>query len=373
MDVIELTKKLIRFNTVNPPGNEEDIALYLGGLLKKNGFRVEYPVLDKHRLHLVAEKGVHAKHAPVILSGHLDVVPIGTKKWTKKPFSAEIESGKLFGRGSSDMKGGVAAIVCAAINVFKESAPKKGLRIILTAGEEVGCFGCRDLQATGFDIGKASGLIIAEPTANLPFTGHKGGLFINAYASGTAAHASMPQKGDNAIYKAAHAIVNLEKIDFNVEKDPLLGLPTINIGIIKGGTNFNSVPDSAEFTIDVRTTGKLSNEKALEIIQQTAGNEITLEPFVNLNACYTNEKEAFVNTVYEVCESENIKADLPASAPYLTDASVLQPWLDNVPTVILGPGEPGMAHKTDEYCYVDKIVQAGKIYQRIILNWDKTQ
>lgn len=370
MDVIELTKKLIQFNTVNPPGNEEDIALYIGELLSKNGFNVKYPELDKHRLHVIAEKNINNDNTPIVLSGHIDVVPLGAKTWIKNPFISEIEDGKLYGRGASDMKSGIASIICAAISTTEDTTLKKGIRLLITAGEEIGCFGARDLYLKGYDIGKASGLIIAEPTSNIPLTGHKGGLFINAYTKGVSAHASMPQKGDNAIYKAAQAIVNLQKLDFKAKKDPLLGYPTLNIGTIKGGANFNSVPDKAEFTIDIRTTGKLSNEQALTLVKKNVGDDVIIEPFVNLNSYYTDESEEFTKTIYKICNTESIEANLPASAPYLTDASVFQSWYNNVPTVILGPGEPDMAHKTDEFCYVDKIIQAERIYKNIIINWD---
>ena len=368
---ILLTQKLIRFETVNPPGNEKQIAEFIGELLVSNGFNVKYPRLSDNRWHLIAEKGVTNDSSPIVLCGHLDVVPLNTKKWIVPPFKGEIINGKIFGRGASDMKSGMAAIICASLQVFKENPPKKGIRIFLTADEESGCNGVSNLRSRKYNIGKASGLIVAEPTANIPVTGHKGGLFINAKTRGVAAHSSMPHKGENAIYKAARAILKLGKFEFNVGEDELLGFPTLNVGTIKGGTNFNSVPDFAEFTIDVRTTKKLSNSDALQMLKDKLGEEVILEPFVNLNAFYTDEKEAFVQTVYEVCKLEGIESKLPLSVPYLTDASVIQPWYDNVPTIILGPGQPEQAHKTDEFCYIHKIEQSVKIYKKIINKWEQ--
>jgi len=364
---ILLTQKLIRFETINPPGNEKQIAEFIGEILISHGFNVKYPKLSENRYHLIAEKGITDKFSPIVLCGHLDVVPLSSKKWTVDPFKGEIINGKIFGRGASDMKSGVAAIICAAIQIFNENPPKKGIRIFLTADEETGCSGARNLCSKKYNIGKASGLIIAEPTANIPITGHKGGLFINASTQGVAVHSSTPHKGENAIYKAARAILKLEKFEFNVEKDELLGFPTLNVGTIKGGMNFNSVPDRAEFTIDVRLTKKLSSADALQMLKDELGEDVTLEPFVDLNACYTDEKNAFIQTVYDACKSEGIESKLPASAPYLTDASVIQPWYNNVPTVILGPGQPEQAHQTDEFCYINKIEQSVKIYKKIII------
>ncbi len=121
---------------------------------------------------------------------------------------------------------------------------------------------------------------------------------------------------------------------------------------------------------EILLTQKLSNADALQMLKDKLGEEVMLEPFVDLNACYADEKTKFVQTVYDVCKSEGIESKLPASAPYLTDASVIQPWYDNVPTVILGPGQPEQAHQTDEFCYVNKIEQSVKIYKKIINKWE---
>ncbi|MFC2087039.1 M20 family metallopeptidase [Bacteroidota bacterium] len=373
MDEVKLTQELLRFNTINPPGNEEPVARYIGTILTEKGFDVQYQGLGKNRLQLIAKKGISEITPPVVFNGHLDVVPLGTKKWIKDPFNGDIIDGKLYGRGASDMKSGVAAMVCAAVQVFDENPPKKGVRLIITAGEEIGCFGARHLDPEKHDIGKASGLIVTEPTANIPVTGHKGGLFMSAKTTGISAHSSMPHEGDNAIYKAARAITKLERYSFNNEMDELLGCPTINVGTIQGGTNFNSVPDSTEFTMDIRTTKKNSNNRILQMIKDLLGNEVFVDAFVNLEPVHTDHTSHFVKVVYEVCRLYGIKTTLPATISYLTDASVLQPLYGNVPTVILGPGQPEMAHKTDEFCYIDKIKQAVTIYKNILLKWEEVK
>ena len=104
IDVISLTRELISFNTINPPGNESEIAIMLGKLLADNGFEVSLPVYDENRLHLVAEKGVGGAEAPLVLSGHFDTVPLGELSWARDPFSGETDGDRIYGRGSSDMK-----------------------------------------------------------------------------------------------------------------------------------------------------------------------------------------------------------------------------------------------------------------------------
>jgi succinyl-diaminopimelate desuccinylase len=367
-DPIQLTQELIRYQTINPPGNEKEIAEYLGKILADFGFDVRYPELGKNRLNIIAEKGLSASRPPIVFTGHTDVVPLGGSPWTVDPFFAEIKDGKLYGRGSSDMKSGVAAMVCAAIMAFENGEPEGGVRLLITAGEEIGCQGARELCENGYNIGKARGLVIGEPTSNKPFIGHKGGLFMNAYCTGITVHSSMPHLGDNAIYKAARAISAIESLKFDVEEDSLLGYPTINVGVVKGGLNFNSVPDRAEFTIDIRSTPKLSNEGLMQQLKKAIGEEINLETFVNLGAVATEATDPFIQMVNK--EFTKLSGDeAPARAiAYLTDASVLQPWYDNVSTVILGPGEAEMAHQTDEYCYVDKINECVKLYYNIIFD-----
>jgi succinyl-diaminopimelate desuccinylase len=367
MDVISLTQELIQFNSINPPGNEEEIARYVGAILADHGFDIDYPKHAEGRLHVIASKGLSNTDYPIILTGHLDVVPLGMTKWKTNPLLGVISDGKLFGRGSSDMKGGVAAMIVAAIECFDEQPPKGGVKLIFTADEELGCTGAKHLFDSGYDIGQASAIIVGEPSSNIPYIGHKGGLYISAKTTGKTAHSSMPELGDNAIYKAARAITKIEKLQFEVEKDNLLGYPTINVGKIEGGLNLNSVPDSAEFTIDVRSTTKLENDVAFKILQETLGEDVTLKRLVDLNAISTNENHPFLDLVSEICTFDYKQKGIKKSAPFLTDASVLTPWLNYPPTIILGPGEPEMAHQTDEYCFVDKINEVVRLYKDIIL------
>ena len=367
-DPVLLTQELLKYQTINPPGNEKEVAEFLGKILSGFGFDVQYPELDKNRLNVIAEKGLSDSRPPIVFTGHTDVVPLGAKPWSVDPFSAEIKDGKLYGRGSSDMKSGVAAMVVAAIRAFENDGPEGGVRLLITAGEEIGCQGARELCENDYNIGEARGLIVGEPTSNKPYIGHKGGLFMNASCTGVTAHSSMPHLGDNAIYKVAKAISAIEKLKFNVEKDDLLGYPTINVGVVKGGLNFNSVPDRAEFTIDIRSTPKLDNEGLLKQLKEAIGNEVTLEPFVDLGPVASDPGDPFVQMVHAEY-SKLLDKEAPSRAiAYLTDGSVLQPWYNNVPTVILGPGEAEMAHQTDEFCYVDKIKECTELYYNIIFD-----
>lgn len=372
IDVITLTRKLLSFNTINPPGNEKEIAEFVGDLLHTHGFHTEYYLFGDNRLHLIASKGLSSVRPPLVFSGHYDTVPPGNKKWSVDPFAGKISDNKIWGLGSSDMKGGLAAMLIASIQSFNESSPRGGIMLVLTAGEELGCLGVQDLFRTIKDPGKASAIIVGEPTANLPVTGHKGALYLNAVTTGLTAHSSMPELGENAIYKAAEAILRTRDFKFDSERDPLLGLPTINVGKMSGGMNINSIPDHAEYTIDIRSTSVSDHSKILTRLEKELGSEIKLEILVNLKPVFTNEADPFVRLVYDVCEINRAEKGFPRMLPYLTDGSVLQGVYGNVPTIILGPGQPEIAHQTDEFCYIDKLEQSVKIYKDILLKWGKS-
>lgn len=364
-----MTKKLLSFNTVNPPGNEGKIVKFVGGILAGHGFKIEYPVFEDNRLNLIAEKGLSSKRPPIVLSGHFDTVPLGKKSWSFDPFTGIVKGGKILGLGSSDMKGGLAAMILASIEAFFVTPPAGGIRLIFSAGEELGCQGVSKLVKENRELGEASAVIVGEPTANLPVTCHKGALYLKAITSGITAHSSMPELGVNAIYKAARSIMKIIDFNFEAQPDPLLGFPTLNVGTISGGMNINSIPDHAEFTIDIRSTTKVDHSKILNKLTKEIGDETVIETLVDLKPVFTSEYDPFVQIVYDVCKVEKIRIEFPKALPYLTDGSVLQKLYNGVPTVILGPGQPEMAHQTDEFCYLDKLKQAVNIYKNIISNW----
>ncbi len=142
-NAIELTQKLVSMNSVNPPGNESPVAQFIGELLLANGFTVKYIPYGENRFHLVAAKGPN-EVLPIVLSGHLDTVPLGENEWMVNPFSGEISDGKIYGRGSTDMKGGVAAMTMAAIKATGQN-PDASVLLLFTAGEETGCQGATHL------------------------------------------------------------------------------------------------------------------------------------------------------------------------------------------------------------------------------------
>lgn len=358
MDVIELTRKLVGFNTINPPGNEEACAHFIGDLLQKEGFVVSYPELAPGRPNVIARiNGVYGK--PICLSGHIDVVPLGTAHWQMDPFKGEIKDGRMYGRGTADMKGGLAALLCAALTLKDEAAKTTGMVLVLTAGEERGCDGANALVAQHRnELGTAGALLVGEPTNNYPLIGHRGCVWLNAQTSGITAHGSMPEKGDNAIYKAAIAIEKLRTFKFSIPHHPLVGDPSLNVGTIKGGLNINSVPDSVSIGIDIRTIPGLTYDIVIRSLQKLLGDEVSLSPIINAGSVASDPQDPWIQNVFAIAATHLPQPPVPRAAPYFTDAAPLCEAFQNPPTIIMGPGEPWMAHVIDESCPVHQLHEA---------------
>jgi len=368
LDSVQLTRDILRLNTINPPGDEEACARQLGGILEAAGFRIRYHSFGPTRVNLLADIGTQSSKAPLCFTGHIDVVPLGAAPWKKDPFAGETDAGKLFGRGSSDMKSGVAAFVVAAVRMAPYLANTAGLTLVITAGEETGCEGAFHLQKDGV-LGRAGAVVVAEPTSNYPFVGHKGAFWLRAKTKGVTAHGSMPEKGDNAIYKAARAVEKLEAFRFSNPPHGLMGQATLNVGTIQGGLNFNSVPDLATIGIDIRTVPTVNHAQLLKTLTQQLGSEVELETLMDLESVYTDPDEPWMHSVFEVMTSILGARPTARVATYFTDAAALNRAYSDPPTVILGPGEPQMAHQTDEYCVIERIDQAVAAYEALIRGW----
>lgn len=362
---IALTQQLVRMNTINPPGQEDSCARHLGALLVQAGFTARYHAYGAGRTSLIATIGGGGPRAPLCFTGHIDTVPLGAAHWRMDPFAGDTDAGKLYGRGTSDMKCGVAAFTVAALNMASHLSGTSGLSLVITAGEETGCEGAFDLYRNGV-LGNAGAVVVAEPTANYPFVGHKGALWLRAKASGVTAHGSMPEKGVNAVYKAARAVTRLEGYRFANPTHPLMGQATLNVGTFHGGLNINSVPDQAEVGIDIRTVPTVDHKALIRSLAAELGPDVELEPLMDLEAVYTDADDPWMRSVFETMAPVIGEQPVPRVATYFTDAAALNLAFQNPPTVILGPGEPQMAHQTDEYCVIDRIEQAVPAFEEII-------
>jgi succinyl-diaminopimelate desuccinylase len=361
---VELARALVRLPSINPPGDETACIELLHSRLRAAGLLCEVHAFAPGRPSLVARLPGRTGADPLCFTGHVDVVPLGAKPWALDPFSGVSQGGRLHGRGSSDMKAGVAAFVDAVLAVDPASLIR-GITLVITAGEETGCEGAFHLAKIGA-LGRACLLVVAEPSSNELVLAHKGSLRLAISASGRTAHSSMPELGDNAIDTAADWIVRLRDLQFTAPPHPLLGRSTLVVTTMRGGLNINSVPDAAEFTVDFRTIPAERHAGLLEKIAAMLGAQARVTVVTDVPGFATEPHDPAIAPVLAAYTRAFGRAPAPLGAPYFTDASALTPAFGDVATVVLGPGDMDQAHQTDESCDESNIDQARAIYADII-------
>ncbi|TPG53675.1 M20 family peptidase [Roseomonas nepalensis] len=364
-DAVALAQRLVRFSSLNPPGDEKPCIEFLAQLLAGMGFSVETHEFAPGRPSVIARLHGLPGLKPLAFTGHLDVVPVGAAKWTFPPFDGVIVDGLLHGRGACDMKSGVAAFVSAAARLLKTGVSlRRGLVFVLTAGEETGCQGAFDLARRNV-LGEAELLVVAEPTSNQPVVAHKGSLRVGVTARGRTAHSSMPLEGESAISKIVAWISRLESHRFEKEH-PLLGSMTAVTTTISGGQNINSVPDIARFTADFRTLPDDDHGSILVWLQELFGPEAQLEVITDFSGFATDPDHPAIVPLLAILADGSGAPPTPLGAPYFTDASALVHGFGHVAAVVIGPGHPAQCHKTDEHCPMSEIERANGIYEALM-------
>lgn len=357
LDAVRLTQDLIRVDTT-PTGDIGPAFDLVADILDVAGLAVSVHRESRTRVNLVATGGRADVPGPC-LTGHLDTVPVVAADWTADPWAGELRDGLLHGRGATDMKGGVAAAVVAAVQVSREH-PELPLRLVLTSEEEIGALGAAALADEGL-LPPVSDLVVAEPTDLLPRNGHRGALWLDLTAHGTAAHGSTPHLGRSAYDLVAEDLAWMRALIDSGAPDPELGPDTINVGLVRAGTQRNVVPAHASAQVDIRL-GPATYDAVRAAVRGgrlPGGSE--LDVVCDMRPVVTSRDEPVVAV------AEELTATRAEPALYFTDASVLTPALGQVPTLILGPGSPSQAHVADEYCPADQITQAARWYADLLL------
>lgn len=365
---LQLTKELIQIPSVNPPGNEEVCAKFLANLLHDCGFDVQLHHFGEQRFNLIASIAGKNSELPIGFTGHIDTVPLGIKAWSVDPFEAVEKDGKVYGRGATDMKAGIAAFIVACTQLKSEINQGCGVQLIITGGEETGCDGAKALINHAREVFQPLKiLLVGEPTLNYPFIGHKGALWLKAESFGKTAHGAMPEQGINAIYKASKAIQKIQNFDFETDEHPVMGKPTFNVGTMQAGINVNSVPDYAKFEIDIRSVPEMSHDCICTKLADYLTEDVSLSSIVDVPSLCSDVNDPVIQQVFQVIQPYFSQPIQAKAVPYFTDGSVLLPVIGHAPVLIIGPGNPKMAHQTDEYCDIDKIDQSVEIYKKIIM------
>lgn len=367
-DVVTLLQELVRIPSVNPdntPGTveagEEKIAVFLSGWLESIGAKVTLEEIKPGRPNLIARFAPIDGRPRMLYGPHLDTVGVGGM--TIEAFGGEIHDGKLWGRGASDTKGPMAAMLWS-LHENRDILQTLPIAIDFVAfmGEESGQWGSKSFVR---DHGKHySFAIVGEPTDMKVVHENKGSTWATLRTTGKAAHSSMPEKGDNAILKLTRAINQLDRHlvpklkEFTHDK---LGPSTINFGVIRGGSRPNIVPDLAEAEIDIRFSPSLQNAGgALKLLADTiADHELPVE-IVNPHENPPLETQAGHPGIQRLIK----QGSELASAPWFSDAAHLS--AGGVPSICIGPGSIDQAHTVDEYIDIEALKQGAEFFTQFV-------
>lgn len=374
-EAVRFLQTVLQHDTTNPPGGERALAQYIADTLETMGIKSHLDILAEERANFVGCLPGSGEKKALLFNGHLDVVPAGEQQWQHPPFAGQIDNGKVYGRGASDMKGGLAAMVMAAGLVARAGVFLKGdLLITGTAGEETDSIGAHDLLKQGY-LENVDAAVIGEPSNLQLFSACKGALWLEFKTVGKTAHGSMPDQGCNAILQMNALINELNQYVFACQGHPLLGQSTMNIATIHGGVKTNVVPDACTLTVDIRTIPGENHEKIVFDIKKIM-TRLTRE---NQDFCFsltiTNNRPPVATDVDSVAMQNALQSAvqslgkelIPCGVNYYTDGSVFAPAL-GIPIVLFGPGDEKLAHQPDEYVEIDKYIDAIKFYVAFILN-----
>jgi succinyl-diaminopimelate desuccinylase len=376
-ELIDLTTRLIQIPTENPPGNEKKAFLFLKPILSKMGFNIKTLLSPKGRWNIIAEKRWGKGGRRLIFNGHLDVVPAGhLAQWKYPPFQGRLEKGRIYGRGASDMKGGISSFLHAISLIDRSNIHLDQGAVVLHLVSDEESHGH---QGTGFLTDKrmirGDSAIVGEPTDLEPVISQKGALWLRISTRGKSAHGSRPHAGINAIEKMKKAIDQLHSISLE-EEHPLLGKPTFNIGMIQGGTKINIVPERCEIELDRRMLPGEEKEKILRTIREAFDSLQLQDPLFQ----YEIEEIAFAEPSEIIPDEEIVKVGVEAIKEVRGEMPRIRGFSGftdsrfyikqfRIPTLILGPGGTDQSHTTNESVDVDALVQAAQIYGLIILQY----
>jgi acetylornithine deacetylase len=324
VDLVELTRGLVDIDSTT--GREGEVGRWLAAYLRELGFHVVEQPVDEHRFNVIATTGVPPA---VVLSTHFDCVP--------PFFPSRIERGRIYGRGSCDAKGILAAQIAAADRLRRDGEPRIGLLFVV--GEERGSDGARtaNLASAG-----SRYLVDGEPTDSRLGLATRGVLRLKLKASGRAAHSSFPELGESAIDKLLDALIALRGISF--AEHPVLGRTHYSVGLIAGGVAANVVSAAAEAEVMFRTVADADDMRAAMAPLESL---VTIENVLQIPPVKMTTVEGFDTAVF----------------PYATDIPFLSNWGQ---PLLFGPGSIHVAHTAEEFIEIDELHSAVDGYVRIV-------
>jgi|BEDMetMinimDraft_2_1075160.scaffolds.fasta_scaffold00081_4 acetylornithine deacetylase or succinyl-diaminopimelate desuccinylase len=387
-EIVDLTSKLIQYPTVNPPAtNMQDAATFMYEMLSRHGIDAKLKEYAKGWPVVYAEAGNKRSKKSLLLTGHFDVVPPGDEKsWKYGPYEGKLEGNKIYGRGASDMKAGIAIM----LYLMKELAEKVDYKLIFAAvsDEETGGKNCSKHLAEEI---MPDFVLIGEPSGpNSLIIGEKGLMQVKLICKGRPAHGSLPSFGINAIEKLIEDLLSLSKInDLKIEipydlKDVIKNTEeellkehgekiknfkdveriSFNIGIIKGGIKVNVVADYCEAEVDMRVPPGIKIEDAIDYAKKLVKNsefnilQSSQPNYTSPNNVYIKK---FVDSVKRIAGQANTLL-----IPGATDGRYFRS--KNIPVLIYGPGKLNTPHTYNEYVEIEDIEKCYNVLKYYLMN-----
>lgn len=377
----KLLRKLIQAETTAEKG-ELAGADIISDELGRSGIESRIDRWDSTRANITAQVKSAGGRGALLFACHLDVVGPGEASWKYSPFAGVESDGKIYGRGSADMKGGIAAVV-TAIRQLVDSGVKLNGNIIFfgAAGEETDSCGTKrfvdnwgegdgTLQKEVKVGSPLAGVVIPEPTDFEIVTAHRGMLWLKVSTKGKATHGSTPQLGVNAIASMKSVLDELENYKIPFEPHELLGGCSMSVNTIAGGKTINVVPDKCSIEIDIRTLPGQNHRELIDdfekifakLKQKNSQFEAEVSIVREMRALETNSN---CNFVKDFCSAVGIRET--KAVGFTTDGPHFVPL--GAPVVVFGPGKSEVCHKPDEYIDISDLEKAVEYYKDIILKF----
>ncbi|EPS2987220.1 ArgE/DapE family deacylase [Listeria monocytogenes] len=367
---IQILKDIVNIDSTN--GHEKQVANYLQKLFAEYGIESEKVQYDVDRASLVSEIGSNDGKV-LAFSGHMDVVDAGdVSKWKFPPFEAAEHEGKIYGRGATDMKSGLAAMVIAMIELHEEKQKLNGkIRLLATVGEEVGELGAEQLTQKGY-ADDLDGLIIGEPSGHRIVYAHKGSINYTVKSTGKNAHSSMPEFGVNAIDNLLLFYNEVEKFVKSIDAtNEILGDFIHNVTVIDGGNQVNSIPEKAQLQGNIRSIPEMDNETVKQVLVKII-NKLNKQENVNLELIFDYDKQPVFSDknsdlvhIAKSVASDIVKEEIPLlGISGTTDAAEFTKAKKEFPVIIFGPGNE-TPHQVNENVSIENYLEMVDVYKRI--------
>ena len=372
--IIDTTLELVKIDSRNRPHGEDEISSYISDFLEK--IRVDNAIIshEKDRKSLIAYYPGTESGKNLLMCGHLDTINIDSVEGPDNSIMADVRGGKMFGLGTSDMKGGVAAMLYALKELVRTNfKPRYDIFFAFTGDEEADKAGALHLLENELT-NNTRLMIVGEPTNLNLGLGSKGQIWFEVKFKGKAAHGSTPDKGKSAVLMAMNFISQILEPEFFVKNEKFFPKSTVNVGFLNADGPFNVVPDTCVAGLDIRLSPPETVENVKKKIKDILSssfrkNEYELKIVDSLDASFVQPESRMAKEIKKII-GRHASGKRKIALSYATDGSVLNTYA-SVPVIILGPGIPEVIHNRDEYIPLENIIHASRIYTDIMLDIGK--